>query len=305
MKHTKQLFLISLVFILLGVAYAQEYTELGNSVITTPSLIEIYNNDTYFESEITISNLDSDPRIYRLDLFSNDEEEYFYYFYPDEQFAVLGNTSRTVYLYLRANQSVMPSDTSMILVVDTAENSKEILINMSVIDSPQVVEPPVDTKTLIIILIVLIVLLILSLLCFIFWIFMVYDSIHRDFEHKLRWLLILNLVPLGYVFYYFMVKRPNKGKRDNKESNDTLALISYVLGVGAAVIPIYFGFFLGIPSIILALISKKHWEDKKFRGKELAKAGLWLSVAGMVLTILFFVAYFGFIIAIVSMNGFD
>ena len=127
---------------------------------------------------------------------------------------------------------------------------------------------------------------------------MLIDCIKREFDSKLTWLLILNLVPFAQIFYYFMIYRKDvkslkKGKAKHIE---TLALISIIIAIIAMMMFTYFGFIFGVAAIILGVLGKKKIDkNPSLGGRELAKAGFILGIIALALQILFIVLYFGFL----------
>ena len=45
--------------------------------------------------------------------------------------------------------------------------------------------------------------IIISLVSFVFWLILLIDCINREFKTKIKWLLLIILVPFGWIFYYF------------------------------------------------------------------------------------------------------
>lgn len=142
------------------------------------------------------------------------------------------------------------------------------------------------------------IIFVLGTVYFIFWIFMLIDCINRRFDKKLKWLLILNLVPFGSVFYYFIIKKKDvKNKKDLKHKEfETLAVISFIMGVVSIKMFIYFGLALGALSVVFGVIAKKRIrKNPKLNGMELAKAGIILSIVAAILQVLVIILYISFI----------
>ena len=136
---------------------------------------------------------------------------------------------------------------------------------------------------------------VIGITCFVLWIIMLIDCINRQFDKKFKWLLILNLVPFGFIFYYFMVRRKNvTSKKPGKlKQMESLAMISFVVGLISYMMFIYFGMIFGALAIILGIIAKrKIIKNRNLNGLELAKSGIVFGVIGTVLQILIFTLYF-------------
>ena len=92
---------------------------------------------------------------------------------------------------------------------------------------------------------------VLGLAYLVFWIFMTVDCVNRPFEKKLKWLMIINLVPFGSVFYYFIIKRNDiADKKMSQKEIETLSLVSFILGAVAFKMFFYLGFILGPLAIV-------------------------------------------------------
>ena len=151
-----------------------------------------------------------------------------------------------------------------------------------------------DTLSIfIIVFFVELILVILGVAYFIFWVFMLVDCINRSFGRKLAWLLIINLVPFGAVFYYFIVKRQKAQEKKLKPKElETLAIISFILALVSFKIFIYFGLVLGAIAIVLGIMAKqKLKKNPRLNGMELANAGIVLSIIGAALQALILLLY--------------
>jgi hypothetical protein len=220
-----------------------------------------------------------------------------YYFEPNGPVTIDPNATRSVILNLMAKNDTYLGNRTITLIVKYGSDFNRIEMNVDV-KEPTEKSAPFDIKIMIRVFIVLLVAAVIWVLLFIFYIFMVKDVIIREFNHKLAWLIVMNLVPLGYVFYYFFVKRPNKNNPVKKEAKiDTLSLVSFLLGAVATKIALYFGILLGIPAAILGFISRDKFNNSKnLRGKELATAGIVLGIVGFVMIFIFIIVYFMFFI---------
>ncbi len=148
-------------------------------------------------------------------------------------------------------------------------------------------------KLFILIFFVELIIIILGVAYFIFWVFMLVDCINRKFDRKLAWMLIINLVPFGAVFYYFFVKKQKTQEKSIKQKEfEILALSSFILGVISFKIFIYFGLVLGAVSIVLGIMAKqKIRKNPRLNGMELANAGIVLSIIAAALQVIILLFY--------------
>ncbi|MBS3106096.1 PLDc N-terminal domain-containing protein [Candidatus Woesearchaeota archaeon] len=127
--------------------------------------------------------------------------------------------------------------------------------------------------------------IILGILHLVLQVFMILDCFKRELENKMLWLFLLSLVPLAPVFYYFRVKRKNRGKLALKIV-DQMGFASAVVAVVSAVLWINFGILGGLVAVVLSVAARK--KDVH------SKTGLALGITAFGLQTLFFIAYFGF-----------
>ncbi|MDO8481346.1 MAG: hypothetical protein Q7S65_06085 [Nanoarchaeota archaeon] len=128
--------------------------------------------------------------------------------------------------------------------------------------------------------------LIFGILHLILQAFMLVDCFKREFDTKFRWLILLSLVPFAPVFYYFRVKKANRGKMSLNNA-DKMGFASAIVAVCCAAMWINFGVLGGIVAVILSMCAKK---------KDVySKVGMALGITAFALQVLFFIAYFGII----------
>ncbi len=140
----------------------------------------------------------------------------------------------------------------------------------------------------------------ISIACFILHIILLVDCAKRNFGKKLKWLLIIMLVPFGWVFYYFIIKKPNIISNEKQpEKVESMANASFIVGA-IALFFVWFGVIAGITAIILGIIARKRIspdnngnksKENSTGGKELATAGIVLGIVSIVLQILIIVFY--------------
>jgi len=133
---------------------------------------------------------------------------------------------------------------------------------------------------------------------FVMEIIMLIDCIKRDFEKKLQWLLLIWLVPFGWVFYYFRIKKKGiQSKELKKAKQDTLALVSLILGLASLFLFTGFGLVIGPVAVVLGVMARKNIEkSKNLGGYDLATAGIIFGALSFALNIFFWITYAGFII---------
>ncbi|MBN2368085.1 DUF4190 domain-containing protein, partial [Candidatus Woesearchaeota archaeon] len=250
---------------------------------------------------LIIENNGVEDRSYELSV-DNIESWATYRFDPEEKVSVEAGEAEIIYLYIIPIEDAQPGEKVFMVTVETDEDEKKIALTANVIEEEPAYDNDFNFSFFIIFILIFISVLIIYLLLFILWIFMIYDCIKRDFSSKLVWLLILTLVPLGQIFYYFIVKR-RKGKQKVVNKFETLSLLSLLLGIVSTSIPIYFGFLTGVPSIILGIVAKNKLKKSDKSNNVISKAGIILGIIGVVLQILFFAVYFMFIFFIMSLSA--
>lgn len=137
----------------------------------------------------------------------------------------------------------------------------------------------------------------LSVGLFVLKVFMIVDAVRRPLKKKVKWIVINAVVPFGYVFYYFMVKRKNIVEGKYVKEFASLAMISAICGIVSSFLFVWLGIMLGVTAIICGVVFRS--KNPKPEDDKLAKAGIILGSIGAGFQVLFVLAYFGFIITMV------
>ena len=124
---------------------------------------------------------------------------------------------------------------------------------------------------------------ILYIVYLIFWILIIIDNYRREFSTKLKWLLLNALLPFGFVFYYFMIKRKDIHSKNKPKPVESLSSSSFIISVISFSAFPFLGFLGGPISIILGVMGKNKIKQKKLAGKELADAGIILGIISIIL----------------------
>lgn len=76
---------------------------------------------------------------------------------------------------------------------------------------------------------------------------------------------------------------------ETKNKTNAKAIAGLCLGISSIVIPA-FGFFLGIFGLVISIVARKEIANTAERGDRLAKSGIGLSIAGIVVQVFLTVA---------------
>ncbi|MDA3799025.1 MAG: DUF4190 domain-containing protein [Kiritimatiellae bacterium] len=126
-----------------------------------------------------------------------------------------------------------------------------------------------------------------------FWIWMLIDCLTKESPQgndKIVWTLVVIFGSIIGAFLYFFIRRPQRIKQASyctpplQVPMNKQAVTSIALGIaGPPLYSILIGFFLSIAAIILGHISLKQIRSGQTRGREIARAGLIMGYAPLVL----------------------
>ncbi len=312
MKKSKTGLILLFIIFILASSSAYSISSNTSTIITTPKFTSLVDEPGHSDSFlITITNNASFEREYRIDAPSASVLGD-YYFTPNDTFYISPNETAYVFLNVDFGKKILEPSKTNITLLFYVDGVRQIGLPVEVgIESPHYRNDSdasgafhFDKHKFLALMMILLSAIIVGILLFIFWIFMEIDCVRREFGTKLKWLLILSLVPLGYLFYFFIIKRRGVGtvKSMKQAPFRTNALLSFLFGLISTMIPLYMGVLSGIPAIILWIVDKNRPDDNERRGDELAKAGLVLGIIGISITILIVLLYFGFVFFMISMG---
>lgn len=132
----------------------------------------------------------------------------------------------------------------------------------------------------------------LGLVSTVFWAFMLTDCIIRKLKNKTLWIVILIVVPLGWMVYYLVVARNKPVGKIPKSDVEKYAQLGGILGLVALVSFFGFGIALGLPAIIL---SKKLKKQQGATKDSWPKVGFICGILAIIAQVAIFGLYFGFI----------